>query len=97
MSDLGIGFLLTTIKDSLECRLREPALDSGFLILLISHTEPLRPVIKGIAKWLMGTFQCVLSSHEDLGKEIVSNSVTRTFIWRKVALFRKQSSKLEDA
>lgn len=64
-SDLR-SFSLDPVKDGLECRLAETALDAGLFVILVSLAESLWSVVESITKRFVDASQGVTLGHEDL-------------------------------
>lgn len=60
------GFALDAIKDGFVRRGTEAACQAGFLILLVSRTQPFRAKIKRISEWLVDALQRIFAGHKDL-------------------------------
>lgn len=59
---------LKPIEHSLERRCTESTINSGFYIVLITFTQALRAIVKGISERFVDAFEGVTASHEDLGE-----------------------------
>ena len=71
-SDLST-FFLNSVEDGAKGRVGKATVESGLLIILVSRTQSLRAIIKGITKRFVDALESVASSHEDLEEYKLQN------------------------